>query len=97
MSTLLYTQLTTKREMAQPDTSTSASPPGVKTYVDALAALVPAEILSLHALFLSVTTKVENNVTTITDPATLYWAFIGLLILSVGLYAVPRFVEKKWE
>ena len=44
MSTLAYAALTTKREQSDPKTSTSTSPPGLKTYVDALAALVPAEV-----------------------------------------------------
>jgi hypothetical protein len=97
MSTLAYAQMTTKREEAQPKTSTSTSPPGVKTYVDALAALVPAEVLTLHGLILSVTTKVEEKVTKITAPETLSWAFLGLLIVSVGLYGAPRLLAKKWD
>jgi hypothetical protein len=94
---LAYAQLTTRREEAQPNTSISTSPPAVRTYVDALAALVPAEVLTLHALALSVTTKVENNVTKITDADTLRWAFIGLLILCIGFYVVPRLLAKKWD
>jgi hypothetical protein len=97
MSTLAYAQFTTKREESQPNTSTSASPPGVKTYADALAALVPAEVLTLHALILSVTTKVENNVTKITAPETLSWAFLGLIIISMSLYIAPRLLAKKWD
>jgi FtsH-binding integral membrane protein len=97
MSTLAYAQLTTTRDEAQPNSSTSTSPPGVKTYVDALAALVPAEVLTLHALMLSVTTKVDKGSTTITAPETLYWAFFGLLVVSVILYAVPRLLAKKWD
>ena len=97
MSTIAYAQLTTRREEAHPNTSSSTSPPGVRTYVDTLAALVPSEVLTLHALFLTVTTKVENNVTKITEADTLRWAFIGLLIVSVGLYVVPRLLAKKWD
>ena|SRR5260370_34087412 len=37
MSTLAYAALTTKREQAAPGTSTAQNPPGVKSYVDALA------------------------------------------------------------
>jgi hypothetical protein len=97
MSTLAYAQLSTRREEAQPNTSISTSPPGVRTYVDVLAALVPAEVLALHALVLSVTTKVENNVTKITDADTLRWAFIGLLIVCIGFYVAPRLLAKKWD
>lgn len=97
MSTLAYAALTSQRDDAQPGTSTSTSAPGVRTYVDALAALVPAEVLSLHALMLSVTTQVKGNQTTITEPDTLSWALLGLLVLSIGLYAVPRIVNGKWD
>jgi hypothetical protein len=90
MSTLAYAAITTKREQQDPFTSTSKSPPGFNTYVDVFAALVPAEVLTLHALMLTVTTKTVNATTEITDPGTLSWAFYGLLLLSVVLYVVPR-------
>lgn len=94
MSTLAYAAFTNQREKADPGTSSSRNPPGVSTFVDALAALVPAEVLTLHALMLSVTTTTAAEVTTITDPATLKWAFGGLLALSIVLYVVPRL--KNW-
>jgi hypothetical protein len=99
MSTVAYANLTTKREQAAPGTSSSQSPPGVRSFVDALAALVPAEVLTLHGLILSFTTKTENvagiSTTTITDKGTLSAAFFGLVVLSIVLYAVPR--SKTWE
>ena len=95
MSTLAYAEFTTRREEAVPGSSSSQSPPGVSTFVDALAALVPAEVLTLHALTLSATTTTADKVTTISDPVTLQWAFAGLIILSIVLYAVPRF--RKWD
>lgn len=97
MSTLAYALLTTSRDNAAPGTSTSTSPPGVRTYVDALAALVPTEVLTLHAVFVSVTTKVEGSTTTITQPGILAGAFFGLLLLSSILYASWRVLAKKWE
>ena len=97
MSTLVYAQLTTKREESPPGTSMSQSPPGVKTYVDVLAALVPAEVLALHGLILSVTTKTDGSSTIITEPNTLACAFLGLLLLSIGMYVVPRVLKKKKE
>jgi hypothetical protein len=95
MSTLAFAEFTTKREEAAPGSSSSQNPPGVSTFVDALAALVPAEVLTLHAIILSVTTKVDNATTTITDAVTLRWAFAGLIIISIVLYVVPRF--RKWD
>jgi len=97
MSTLAYAELTSTREEAQPGTSTSTSAPGVKSYVDALAALVPAEVLTLHGLMLSATTKVDATQTTITAPESLFWGLLGLLVVSMGLYAVPRILAKKWD
>jgi len=58
MSTLAYAQLTNKRDDAAPGTSETTNAPGVKSYVDALAALVPAEVLTLHALVISATTTI---------------------------------------
>jgi hypothetical protein len=93
MSTLAYATLTTKREKTEPGQS-------VSTYVDALAALVPAEVLTLHAVILSVTTKSETNatgqaITTITEPSTLKWAFYAMLGVSIVLFAVAR--RSGWE
>lgn len=91
MSTLAYGALTRKREEAEERKSTEAEPPGVKTYVDALAALVPAEVLAVHATVLEVTTTSEEDeagetVTTITEPGTLEWVFWALLATTVVLY-----------
>jgi hypothetical protein len=101
LSTLAYAELTTKRVQATPGTSTTTSPPGVQSYVDAVAALVPAEVLTLHAVILSITTKTALNndgksVITITEPCTLRWAFWGLIVLSIALYLVPRFRTLDW-
>jgi hypothetical protein len=91
VSTFAYAALTSRRQAAQPDTSTSKAPPGLKTYADAFAALVPAEVLALHGAILAVVTeKTAENTTTITDPATLKWAFVALLVVSVGIYVTGR-------
>ncbi len=96
MSTYSYAVLTTRREEAERSSFTD-SPPGVSAYVDMLAALVPAEVLALHAAILPVTTKTVNATTEIIQPGTLFWAFFGLLLLSVVLYAVPRLTAGKWD
>lgn len=62
MSTVAYAQLTTKREEAAPGTSSTTSGPGIKSYVDAFAALVPTEVLTLHALIVAATTKTATSV-----------------------------------
>jgi hypothetical protein len=58
MSTIAYALFTTAREKAQPGTSKNRSSPGVSTYVDTLASLVPSEVLILHGVILSVTTTI---------------------------------------
>jgi hypothetical protein len=95
MSTLAFAALTNKRDEATPGTSTSANAPGVSTFIDALVALVPAEVLTLHAVILTATTTTADKVTTIDDVPTLQWAFAGLIILSIIFYVVPRFPH--WE
>lgn len=96
MSTIAYAEFTTKREQAAPGTSMSQSPPGISTFQDALAALVPAEVLALHAVILPFTTKTEQTVTTITEKSTLAWAFWGLMVISILLYIAPRLLKGKW-
>ena len=63
MSTLAYAAMTSKREVARPGASTTSDAPGVQTYVDALAALVPAEVLTVHGAVLTFT-----NSTRLTRP-----------------------------
>jgi hypothetical protein len=61
MSTVAYAQLTNKREESPPKTSSTTSSPGIKSYIDAFAALVPAEVLTLHALIIAATTKTATT------------------------------------
>ncbi len=102
MSTLTYAALTTKREKATPGSSTKQQPPGIKTYVDAFAALVPAEVLTLHALIISVTTTTDqtpNAAATIQikNVDTLVGSFYGLVALSILLYVAPRVISRTWD
>jgi hypothetical protein len=92
MSTLAYANFASEHHRAP------EPPSGIKTYIDVVAALVPAEVLSLHALILSFTTKVEGQVTTIEDADTLRWAFFGLVLLSGVLYVLgQRLTNKPWQ
>lgn len=99
MSTLAYAAFTNQREAAVPGTSDSTSSPGLSTYVDALAALVPAEVLTLHGLILTVIVGVENGVGTLTDVdrTTLGMSFWGLVLLCLPLFAVPRIQSGHWD
>jgi cellobiose-specific phosphotransferase system component IIC len=101
MSSLAYGALTRKREEAQPGRSTDDESPGLKTHIDALAALVPAEVLAAHAAVLSFTTETTESpngekTTSITDAATLRWVFVALLALSIAFY-IGGHLRKSWD
>jgi len=94
MSTLAYAALTKRRFQVPSGIRTLISLPDVNTYIDMVAALVPAEVLALHATILSLTTKTDQDqagksITTITDPGTLRWAFWGFILVSIVLYIAP--------
>ena len=105
MSTIAYAQLTNAREAAPSGTSTTTSSPGLRTYIDAFAALVPAEVLTLHALVVAATTTVvpatkdaEASTSIVVGQAgTLCFAFWGMVALSIILFAVPRYVGGKMD
>jgi hypothetical protein len=65
--------------------------------VDALAALVPAEVLAAHATILTFTTNTEDTVVTLTDKPALSIAFYGLIVLSMILYVVGRLIKSSWD
>jgi hypothetical protein len=115
MSTLIYATATRPKapsKGARGEEEEAPQTKGVSTYVQTVAALVPAEILTLHAVILTFTTETATQtaeatgkavaVTTITEPTTLFWAFWGLVATSVLLYAVPHLLalkksQQKWE
>jgi len=98
MSTFCYAYLTNRRDAMAPGRSTSNAT-GIKTYIDAVLALVPAEVLALHAVIVSFTTKVDNKITTITDQATLSYSFYGLIVLTFIIYIFGRLKtkDKSWD
>lgn len=63
-------------------------------YLEAMAAMVPAEVLSLHALVLTFTTQTTDGNAVITERDTLKVAFWGLIALSALLYLVARAHEE---
>jgi hypothetical protein len=103
VSTLAYGALTRKRVQATPKQSGKTEAPGLKTYVDIFAALVPAEVLGAHAAIISLTTKTVKtsagkNVTTITHHDLLKGAFVTLIVFSAILYILGRAQQtKKWR
>jgi hypothetical protein len=99
MSTIAFAQLTNLRDQAVPETSTSTSNPGLRTYIDALAALVPAEVLTLHAMIIAIATEKVGDATQFKKGGaeTVTFAFWGLLVLAILLYAVPRYFGGTWD
>jgi hypothetical protein len=92
MSTILYGSLTEKRQEAMPGTSDSISAPGLKNYLDGVAALVPAEVLGAHAFLISLTTETVNK---ITEPGTLVFVFWALIVVAIALYVAGHGL-KNW-
>ncbi len=95
MSSLAYGALTRKRKEAAGGTSTEENAPGVKTYVDALAALVPAEVIAVHAIVIGYAVEVEEGSSTISAPEQLAFFFWLLVLLApvfflAGLQQMPK-------
>jgi hypothetical protein len=91
MSTVAFGALTTRREKSDSATSKTSQPPGLNSYIDILAALVPAEVLAIHALIIAaVTTTNSRGQTQITQPGTLRLAFWLLVGLAVALFVLGR-------
>lgn len=108
MSTIAYAQITNRREASVPGTSTDSSKPGLRTYIDAFAALVPAEVLTLHAVVISMTTETvkqasagggQETITRMLPGAapTLEFAFWAIVVASLALYVVPRWFGGHWD
>jgi hypothetical protein len=94
MSTFAYARITATRA-SQPGVDTFASDkPGVGPTLDALAALVPAEVLAAHAVVLGLTTSSsgegEQARTIITKASELRIGFWGLLAAALVVYVIGR-------
>jgi len=103
VSTCLYAALTSQRKAAPKGTSTRpdiarpedprAGKPGVTTWTDALAALVPAEVLAAQAFLLGFVTKVDTEPSVSSEPVTVFTnpdrakvLFVVLLVASLLIY-----------
>jgi hypothetical protein len=103
MSTLAYSTLTAMR-IERPNESRlfTDGKKSSNTYLDALAALVPAEVLAAFAVIFETTSEERtlpngSVARVITDPSTLKWSFIALVVVSVILFVVPRVGKNKFE
>jgi hypothetical protein len=100
MSTLAFAAITSRRLAATPGSSSETAPPAFKPYVDAMAAIVPAEVLAAHATVVGVLSDVAkdahgHDVTVLGHPNYLKLTFWVLLALSPGLYLVGRLISKQ--
>jgi hypothetical protein len=99
MGSFVYGYVTAQRAAAPPGESQATAAPAMTTYIDTLAALVPAEALALYAgvVIPNVTRAVPVTGKTgavISDPALLGWSCAGLMVLSAGLYIAGRMKER---
>jgi hypothetical protein len=92
LSSIVYGAVTRKRlEGTEEGKSRTESPPGLRSYVDAMAALVPAEVLAAHATIMAIATdtRVDTDGTStivMTSPNSLKVAGVGLAAISIMLY-----------
>jgi hypothetical protein len=98
---LAYGVISAQRQAEEPGESKEDGSPGFGSYIDTVAALVPAEVLAANAALLPVmtdtSTKQGNSVTTITDPNTLKVVFWFSIAASVALYLVAHRSRAKSE
>jgi hypothetical protein len=102
LSTFAYAVVSQQREEHKQQPIDGGRPVGpLSGYTEAMAGLVPAEVLALHAVVLSFTTETDagTNTTIITRPELLTVAFWGLFALSIGLFLLAKgrhLVKKDW-
>jgi hypothetical protein len=98
MSSFMYGFVNAQRQQAPAKKSKKETPPGISTWVDLVAALVPAEVLAINALLLSffVSTSKENNeaVTKITEPGPVKLVFLLSILASILFYFIGDRTKK---
>jgi hypothetical protein len=99
VSTLAYAQVEKLREAAPAGTSTTTAAPKTRTWLDVVVALVPAEVLAVHAFVISEFTKTSETTdadgeavtqTVIENESALQWAFWLLIFAAVALYLIQK-------
>lgn len=91
MSTLLSAKIRTQRVKAAGGETPSGD---ITPWVETVASLVPAEVLTIHALVISWATTTKDSVTTITNRGLLQVMFVVLIVVSMGLWYVGHIGEK---
>lgn len=97
MSTLGYASLTNQRLSDPANEGTNKPGTGVKTYVDALSAMVPAEVLAVHSVVLNFLYDKSTGFGS-HAPAKLELLFWALMAISCALFVAPRLSGGiKWQ
>jgi hypothetical protein len=102
MSTIGYALFSPSKTAAPPSLATQREPSAISRYIEVLAGLVPAEVLAVHALAVSLmftTTRSGDSVTTtMTNAALLRGTFVALVALSLFLYVGARVLPRnRWQ
>jgi hypothetical protein len=100
MSSFVYGLVTSKRMAAPSGQSQKTAAPAMTTYVDTLAALVPAEALALYSAVVipnaTKTVSVRGKAEAIiSSSGLLSWSCAGLMVLSVALYLLGRYKDAR--
>jgi hypothetical protein len=91
MSSVAFGALSTRRELSDSGKSTSVQPPGVSSYVDILAGLVPAEVLAINSIVVAaITSGAAHGPATPADTNTYRWMFGLLAGLAAVLFVLGR-------
>jgi hypothetical protein len=102
MSTLIYGALNAQRKAAPKGKSKDEKPPAFGSYIDVVAALVPAEILAVNVALLqklsdSSTSKTGDPVTKVPNPSDLRLVFWLSIVVSVFLYLIGEWTRARTE
>jgi|GEM_PF-6059097 len=102
MSTLIYGALNAQRKAAPKGESKDKKPPAFGSYLDVVAALVPAEILAVNVALLqklsdSGTTEAGDPVTKVPNPSDLKLVFWLSIVVSIFLYLVGEWTRARTE
>lgn len=97
---MAYGLISAQRQAAPESESKAEESPGFGSYIDVVAALVPAEILAANAALLPLMTSTQDekgSVITITEPGTLKLVFWLSIVSCVGLYVIGQLTRAKKE
>jgi hypothetical protein len=102
ISTIGYAVISPSQKAARPRASTAEGSPLISRYLEIVAGLVPAEVLAVHAVAVSVMFTSQKSgdsvVTVMTHPTELRAIFFILCGLSLFLYVGARlFPRNRWE